>query len=85
MLLSRDELMQLSAVQCVEEVLLHHMDYGRVLLRADIAGINKIANNLWDVRTWKKKFFFLKFRIHVRGSFKQKRTPDKVRLFQTLF
>ncbi len=38
-LLSRDELMQLSAVQCVEEVLLHHMDYGRVLLRSDIAGI----------------------------------------------
>ena len=30
--------MQLSAVQCVEEVLSHHMDYGSVLLRADIAG-----------------------------------------------
>ncbi len=37
-LLSRDELLQLSAVQCVEEVLCHHMDYGRVLLTADIAG-----------------------------------------------
>ena len=38
MLLSRDELLQVSAVQCVEEVLCHHMDYGRVLLTADIAG-----------------------------------------------
>ena len=37
-LLSQDELLQLSAVQCVEEVLSHHMDYGRVLLTADIAG-----------------------------------------------
>ena len=37
-LLSRDELLQLSAVQCVEEVLCHHMDYGKVLLMADIAG-----------------------------------------------
>ena len=31
-------MLQLSAVQCVEEVLSHHMDYGIVLLRADIAG-----------------------------------------------
>lgn len=40
-LLSRDELLQLSAVQCVEEVLCHHMDYGRVLLTADIAGMKE--------------------------------------------
>ena len=38
MLLSRDELLQLSGVQCIAEVLAHHIDYGRVLLRADIAG-----------------------------------------------
>ena len=45
-LLSTDEVLQLSAVQCVEEVLSHHMDYGMVLLRADIAGkfiwVNKV-------------------------------------------
>ena len=37
-LLSRDEVLQLSAVQCIEEVLSHHKDYGKVLLAADIAG-----------------------------------------------
>lgn len=37
-LLSRDEQLQLSGVQCIAEVLAHHVDYGRVLLRADIAG-----------------------------------------------
>ena len=38
-LLSNDEVLQLSAVQCIEEVLYHHMDYSLVLLRADLAGI----------------------------------------------
>lgn len=37
-LLSQDELLQLSGVQCIAEVLMHHTDYGRVLLSADIAG-----------------------------------------------
>jgi len=37
-LLSRDEMLQLSGVQCVAEVLAHHPQYGQVLLKADIAG-----------------------------------------------
>ena len=37
-LLSRDEFIQLSGAQCIAEVLTHHLDYGKVLLRADIAG-----------------------------------------------
>ena len=39
MLLSRDECIQLSGAQCVAEVLNHHLDYGKMLLKADIAGI----------------------------------------------
>ena len=39
MLLSRDELLQLSGVQCIAEVLIHHNEYGRVLLKSDIAGM----------------------------------------------
>ena len=39
MLLSRDECIQLSGAQCVAEVLTHHLDYGKMLLKADIAGI----------------------------------------------
>ena len=39
-LLSRDDVLQLSGVQCVAEVLLHHSHYTRALLRADIAGQN---------------------------------------------
>ena len=37
-LLSQDELLQLSGVQCIAEVLTHHAEYGRVLLNEDIAG-----------------------------------------------
>ena len=37
-LLSRDDVLQLSGVQCVAEVLLHHSHYTQALLRADIAG-----------------------------------------------
>ena len=37
-LLSSDETLQLSGVQCVSEVLSHHPQYGQTLLRADIAG-----------------------------------------------
>ena len=37
-LLSQDELLQLSGVQCIGEVLTSHPDYGRTLLNADIAG-----------------------------------------------
>ena len=37
-LLSRDEVLQLSGVQCVAEVLIHHSHYTQALLRADIAG-----------------------------------------------
>ncbi len=37
-LLSQDELLQLSGVQCIAEVLTSHPDYGRTLLSADIAG-----------------------------------------------
>ena len=37
-LLSQDELLQLSGVQCIAEVLTGHPDYGKVLLNADIAG-----------------------------------------------
>ncbi|XP_064406867.1 meiosis inhibitor protein 1-like [Halichondria panicea] len=36
-LLSQDELLQLSGVQCIAEVLTSHPDYGRTLLSADIA------------------------------------------------
>ena len=36
--MSRDELLQLSGVQCIAEVLTHHIEYGRVLLKSDIAG-----------------------------------------------
>ena len=36
--LSRDDVLQLSGVQCVTEVLLHHSHYTQALLRADIAG-----------------------------------------------
>ena len=39
-LLSRDDVLQLSGVQCVAEVLLHHSHYTQALLRADIAGQN---------------------------------------------
>ena len=39
MLLSRDEMLQLSGVQCVAEVLAQHAQYGHLLLKADIAGI----------------------------------------------
>ena len=42
-LLSQDELLQLSGVQCIAEVLTSHPDYGRVLLNADIAGMGYIA------------------------------------------
>ena len=38
MLLSRDEMLQLSGVQCVAEVLAQHAQYGHLLLKADIAG-----------------------------------------------
>ena len=37
-LLSRDEMLQLSGVQCVAEVLAQHTQYGHLLLKADIAG-----------------------------------------------
>ena len=37
-LLSRDEMLQLSGVQCVAEVLAQHAQYGHLLLKADIAG-----------------------------------------------
>ena len=37
-LLSSDETLQLSGVQCVAEVLSHHPQYGQALLQADIAG-----------------------------------------------
>ena len=36
--MSRDELLQLSGAQCIAEVLTHHTEYGRVLLKSDIAG-----------------------------------------------
>ena len=37
-LLSRDEVLQLSGAQCVVEVLVHHSHYTQALLKADIAG-----------------------------------------------
>lgn len=37
-LLSNDETLQLSGVQCVADVLSHHPQYGQTLLQADIAG-----------------------------------------------
>lgn len=37
-LLSRDEYLQLSGAQCIAKVLTHNSDYGRVLLKSDIAG-----------------------------------------------
>ena len=37
-LLSTDETLQLSGVQCVSEVLTHHPQYAQTLLKADIAG-----------------------------------------------
>ena len=36
-LLSQDELLQISGVQCVAEVLAQHADYGKVFLKDDIA------------------------------------------------
>lgn len=39
-LLSNDETLQLSGVQCVSEVLTHQPQYGETLLKADIAGQN---------------------------------------------
>ena len=36
--MSHDELLQLSGAQCIAEVLAHHIEYGRVLLKSDIAG-----------------------------------------------
>lgn len=38
-LLSNDETLQLSGVQCVAEVLSHQPQYGQTLLQADIAGM----------------------------------------------
>ena len=36
--MSRDEYLQLSGAQCIAKVLTHNSDYGRVLLKSDIAG-----------------------------------------------
>ena len=37
-LLSNDETLQISGVQCVADILSHHPQYGQTLLQADIAG-----------------------------------------------
>ena len=60
---ARDDVLQLSGVQCVAEVLLHHSHYTQALLRADIAGhpmglsgcvcvCDPIASRHWLDTTW---------------------------------
>ena len=70
--MSRDELLQLSGAQCIAKVLTHHIEYGRVLLKSDIAGtlvyINMCRLDGPDITYVCPFFVFLEFMFEALSS-----------------